>query len=829
MNKGDISLEDLATKHDLTARSINICLDSGLTSLKRILDFYETNKSFMFIRKCGSKTDKELIELCKKYHDWKPIIEIADNTGLYDKTFQNNTFEMLNINDADISLEDLADKEFLSVRSVSICENADLTSLKRILDFYEKRKSFLFIRNCGVKTENELVQLCQKYQDRKIVEIFDLDKTLTRINVLTPIQKATLNRHLEYLISNLSVRAENGLRKISETLNPKEIFDKIFTKRLDFKDIQFIGDKSVEELNKLKNDIRNFVEILQTFKSEQLSKEYAKLIVKTTFTNLPENFEEQIENAFDANGKIKLFRLLLLLLNSEQLLNRNENKIFQFSFCDINIEQEKIESLETELQLTRERVRQIKTKLENEIQNYFLFISNFVPADLVNYDIDNSKSIQVIDKSLAKKINEVESVNFNSKFYSIIFGILLKKSHSVLGDDEIMCGIKRTTRIRKYLNCYLIKLLLFDNFDFEKFVEDVYQKISGRIEETYSIQFLGYLFEFIDDEGKPFLNEIKSACEIIIFTEFDLVVNFDGYLVFEKNIKKSLHEYCYEILDSFSNPMTIDEIEKELSEKHPDVKKTTDSIRGSLIREKELFVCFGRTSTYALRKWEQEKENFKGGTIKNMVEVYLDKEDSPKHISEILEYLRPFRPDTNERSVLTNLKIDENKKFVFFKGKFVGLVCKNYSRIYTISKPDSKNWEDRFRELKIFRDVNNEKWPSAISKNKNEIALYYFGYRAKKAFYNNELDSKIEEALRSINFPFDEKITRAHDWNEEAKKLIEFFISNQNWPKANSDNKEERALYRFCYINKKAFHNQELSIDKIEILKKMNFNFNLLR
>ena len=62
----DIHLKELGDKHMLSTRAINICLDANLKSLNRILSFYSTYGSFMKLRNCGTTTNIELIELCKK-------------------------------------------------------------------------------------------------------------------------------------------------------------------------------------------------------------------------------------------------------------------------------------------------------------------------------------------------------------------------------------------------------------------------------------------------------------------------------------------------------------------------------------------------------------------------------------------------------------------------------------------------------------------------------------------------------------------------------------------------------------------------------------------
>jgi hypothetical protein len=174
------------------------------------------------------------------------------------------------------------------------------------------------------------------------------------------------------------------------------------------------------------------------------------------------------------------------------------------------------------------------------------------------------------------------------------------------------------------------------------------------------------------------LEKIKVICESLLFNEFDLIVNSSGYLEFERNTFKQLHEYFYEILDENSKPMTVEEIEKAMNEKYPEVIRPNMSVRGSLAKDSNMFIYFGRTSTYGLKKWESEQENLKGGTIRGLVEEYLTGFETPKHISEIMEYVLKYRPDTNEKSVVTSLKVEEKKGFVFFSGNYFGLKSKNY-------------------------------------------------------------------------------------------------------------------------------------------------------
>jgi hypothetical protein len=55
----------------------------------------------------------------------------------------------------------------------------------------------------------------------------------------------------------------------------------------------------------------------------------------------------------------------------------------------------------------------------------------------------------------------------------------------------------------------------------------------------------------------------------------------------------------------------------------------------------------------------------------------LDGFSEPRHLTDVLNYVRKFR-DTTYNSVLTNLKLDTKDKFRFYGGGYIGLSSKTY-------------------------------------------------------------------------------------------------------------------------------------------------------
>lgn len=702
-NVEDISLDDLEKADWISVRALNVCRNNRLTGLNNIISFYRKHGSFKNLENCGDKTEKELSEICKKFsnHSLDVIIEEIKERDEVKKLVRGFTDDEIEATNKHI--------EYLTFK-LSVRARNGLQSLfngpPQIIELVDKvfSSSFSFrtIRNIGDKTVTELDNFTEslliflkKFQlqgnstntddNLRPTIITDLDESLSKIiNDFNPFKKAALNRHIEYLISNLKIRARNGITQFfGETFTAKEIIDTIYSYTFDFQDIKNIGSKTVSELNDFKKDISSFIETLRFIQDDHLSREYAKLIVKTTFSNLPINFNQQFENVFDSTGKIKLFKLINFLIENGHILKKKEKQLFYFLYTETCTKS--LEQIGKELDLGKERIRQLRITFENEVQDYFRFILSFNSQDLVAYNISTDTNFKIIDKNLIQKINASEDVNFNILFYSIVFGLFLENSHSVLGDDENISGKGNYSNTIRYKNCYLIEKALFNSFNFETFVNDINANLSNRIIETYALHFEGYLLQFIATEGKQYLPIIKETCESIIYNEFDLVVNNEGYIIFERNVRKTLPEYTFEILEELGEMTKVEDIVKAINEKYPELDTNEQSIRATLQREKDLYIYIGRTSTYGLKKWEHENKAIKGGTIRDIAEEYLEKYDKPQHIYDIVNYVKQYR-NTSGTSIFRNIQAEDKNRFVFFEGGYIGLKSKKYSQSDTIFK-----------------------------------------------------------------------------------------------------------------------------------------------
>ncbi len=157
----DIPLQRLDILENMSQRAMNVCISAGLKSLKEILKIGQTHSGFLCFRNCGSKSNEELMNICKKYDNLTLDYSIEEIDTLQDGKGQ------LTINLAEnIDLLTLAGIEDISVRSYNVCIDAGLNSLRRIIQYYynNRRNGFLSIRNCGNKSNRELIKICLKYE-----------------------------------------------------------------------------------------------------------------------------------------------------------------------------------------------------------------------------------------------------------------------------------------------------------------------------------------------------------------------------------------------------------------------------------------------------------------------------------------------------------------------------------------------------------------------------------------------------------------------------------------------------------------------------------------
>ncbi|RKE90288.1 helicase associated domain-containing protein [Ichthyenterobacterium magnum] len=712
-----------------------------------------------------------------------------------------------------MTIDEIYKKEEISVRSYHVCKYNELNSISDLKKYYYKNKSFEKLRNCGRKSNEELIEICNKYPDdnfeNKEIEVKKENPLKSIITNLTRVQREVINSFIFVNTNSLSVRSKNAISlHLKNNLKVKNFTEKVLlSESFNVQNIKNVGAKCVPEIEIYISIIKDFIfEVNQTRDEKYLIALKNKFLIQRTF-DIPLVPSEILESE-------SIFQLTKFLLNQNAFFDETQTVIVKLALKLFNNQKElTLDEIAEQVDLSRERVRQIRKLCLEALFDKLLFISNFNDDLFQKYSIDVESIYIEINTDILNKINQSNNTNFSREFITFILSAYLKDSFSVVGNYEDVLQPKyfNSRNRHNWNNFYLVEKELSSEFDFTSFSNDISNRLSDRIEESYFFNFKSYLSKFLSNNNIDILDLLLPICEKIINEEFEIYLDLDESINFKRNTTRQAHEYAFEALDHLGKPSKVKEIFEKVVELHPNYDTEEAKIRVSMKR-KNGFVPIGRKSVFGLKKWESELDNFKGGTIRDIVEEYLMQFSVPKHISHITEHVLKYRPKSNQYSILQNLKLDESGLYIFFKGSHIGLTTKKYEsdfkRISEVQKTDKKTWEERFEMLQNFVSIE-KRLPFSNGVPEKEIKLYRWLNVQKSKQNKGKLTENKEDKLNSLlaKYPSINGRRRLNS-NEKYQELISFVTNNHRLPSANKNGEEN--LYQFFYKQRKLFDKNEL-------------------
>ncbi|MFZ2284626.1 MAG: hypothetical protein WAV86_12200 [Lutibacter sp.] len=573
-----MSIKEIYFNNEISPGAFSTCIENNIETITELKEFYSTHGSFMAIINCEEKTNKELISICLKYYYFKETNEFKDvNSNEVSIQMMISSLNQNQQNLINYFIKDNYSK--LSIRTKN--------SLGRYLEreislnkIYLKIFSNQFfkpgdLRNLGNKSIPELQTFLVEVKDYiiKVYELKDEDeiyietsksfenKLESDIKNLNYNRRKIINNHIQIQFCKLSNRSQNALNYFLEKqINITNISDRIFSNiNFSFKRIKNIGTGSHNELELFFNDIKFFVnKIIDIDNENKINELSLKLFLKETFRDL-----EIDQNIISKNS---IFSIIQFLLEEQVLLGKNENYILKNGVLIYeNSIPLKLEQLAENLNLTKERCRQIRVKLLEELENKFIFFKQYDQDLLANYHLDfNASSIYITDK-IASKINTLDETNFTKHFITLIISFYVKNKYDLIGNlsDAIIAKDLRIKTRYTWSNLFLVSQKLSQYFDFVKFIEDVDKRKLETIDETYKLNFKSLLSKFFKNDDLFYLDEIFPICELLINEELGICLDNEQNIVFERNTYKTLPEYAYEALEIIGKPSHIDEIDKQ--------------------------------------------------------------------------------------------------------------------------------------------------------------------------------------------------------------------------------------------------------------------------
>jgi hypothetical protein len=716
----------------------------------------------------------------------------------------------------------------LSVRSYNVCKDNGIQNVIDLKEFYERSKSFRFLRNCGPKSNQELLELCDEFNQNSnsISPVLTNESNIVNtIESLSRPQRQVINNFIKITTSNLKVRGQNAIKYYLGKTSPKlnDFVIKIFhTDYFAVSKLKKIGKTTIPEIEAYLNKIKTYINEVSNISNEKrLVSLNNKFLIKHTFS-IDEIPNEILEN----QSIIKLCEFLIL---KNAFFKSDYTTIFHNTIDVFSSDCKTLEETAIITSLTRERVRQIRERCFVELKSKISFLKNFEDDFHQNYDIDISKNFILLTDEKAEEINFLYGTKISRNFLIYIFSVYLSEQFSINGNlDDVLIPKQFNARNRhNWKNIYIIRKEIKEEIDVNKICEDISSRLLEKINETYKFNFKSYLSRFLITENFNLLENIKDYCEIVINQEFDLFLDLDDNIVFARNTLKTASEFAFDALDALGKPSKVKDIYLKIAELYPGFNTDSNKVRVSLKR-KDGFVPIGRTSMFGLRKWENELENFKGGTIRSIVKEYLEKVTTPMHISKITTYVLRYRPKTNENSIIQNLKLDESKMFKFFKNAFIGISGKKYESSFTIlsskSRPIKRTWEESYKMLTHFIALN-KRLPLSCNCPESEEILYRWLNNQKNNLNKDKLNLDQTNLINKILKENSSRATIKIDIETKYEILVEFIETHNRLPKRGVE--EESKLSSFYHRQVKLFIKNKLNKDRGDKISHIKNNFKI--
>jgi len=707
----------------------------------------------------------------------------------------------------------------ISVRCYNICRFNDLFSINDLINFYNKHQSFFKLRNCGVNSNKELTEIYQKYNKENYLNVSIIPEFIILKLDLNIIQLKIVNNFIKNKIEKLTVRTRNA---ICMHLNNKIEFNeyvRVFfnVEYFQVENMKNIGASSFSEIKAHLLEVKQFGVKISKIKDDKelMSIKYGLIIMNNFSINLiPENIRYSRS----------IIEICSFLLSKNAFYKSKYNKIFISSLW-IHQSNYPLHSdvVAKKYNYTKERIRQIRENFLNELDETFSILKLFDDKTFIDFDINEEDNILKITDEICMKINLFYNIDLSTNFIKYILSVYKSDQYSIIGnlEDVLTVSYIKAKSRHNWKSIYLIKKRVNEQINLIEMLNDLSLRINEKIAEKYTFNFKSYLFKFLVNDNINLIDLIYEDCEMIINQELDIYLDLDDNLVFYRNTLKLGFEYAYQALELLGKPSHLDEIYLKIKDEFPNYNTDKKKIR-SYMRQSNGFVPIGRKSIYGLMKWENKLAGFKGGTIRDIVKEYLENKKTPAHISVITKFVKKYRPNTNERSIITNLKLDESSMFKFFINSHIGVYGKNYDKTYTLLKKvviPKKTWEESYKVLTDFVG-KNMKLPSLSNCSENEKILYRWFNLQKSKINRRELNETRIKLINKVLYKFPNRVNRNRSKGAcNLDYLLKFIEINERLPKATI--LEEKKLYNFFYRKRKLHQNNELSAEEYEVVEKI--------
>lgn len=445
----------------------------------------------------------------------------------------------------DTTIKELSKIENLSNRAINICKYNNLNNLFLILDYYNSHGHFHDIRNCGLQTNNELVQISKKYRSlhhsNKVLNIVPPESELIPPKIELPIderytqfQKEIFTNFINVKIRSVSVRLKNILRKYLNNDYSFDTFERLIllTPEVKLKNINGIGYISFFELKNLIDDVNEYIHTTLYFKKDES-------LLNLYSTYLQRSFRVEYEDVllitsgYDFTRGIPIFKTVFYLSKLKKIIDSTERSLF---FSDssryIDFSTENLFSDISECTASRQKIRIINKNLPSKLfQNITIIFNDDLKNYCLNtYSFDRQADYILVDDKQLEEICSTENVSFTKEFVAFILSAVFKDTLFLFGDEERLYPHRQMCGHFELRNFYLINRRFENIFNFRKFLilfRRLHYDKRELLNNTKDFRLFLKQFFLLDDYSE--IDTIAEICELIIHVEFPYWANYANF------------------------------------------------------------------------------------------------------------------------------------------------------------------------------------------------------------------------------------------------------------------------------------------------------------
>lgn len=607
-----------------------------------------------------------------------------------------------------------------------------------------------------------------------------------------------LVRYSELLKSStLSVRARNGINSYAG-----DFIEDFVHSHKNLNDLRNIGKKSVEEISRVVEELRSYIDkIIEHDFSEE---EKDQLLLKSKYGSFMDGYACRV---YSDKKQLPMFHIVENILESER---KYDTKIQFLNYLLPMVKGEAsltLEQIAENKNLTRERVRQICTKgidylygkmdtNKSDKLDYSKIVS--VSEDW-SYVKDKLESEDVIKPNFVEELLEQEDCNLTVSVGILVILRIFNGEYSVVGKRPY----DMPTRSKSlWNNSFLVKQELVEAFDFDDmrctlelyFSEHDAEEMICQTAEELVLGFFMSSWNMFDSSK---VEAVANVVSEILMQEYGLIPDEEFRFLIQGQKTLTAADVLFRVLSEKYEPMSLDELYEILQTQCSFKYKSSASVRGIVNSDTRLCMV-GVDNLVALSEWE----HIKFGGVREIIVQFLEQFDKPQSVQEIVEYVLRYR-NTTENSIRSTMY--SGSQFRQFDNGYFGLSDKSYPCEYIYAQ--SPDFTQRVQELESFL-IDKGHFPFSSSEDNAEKNLRQWWNRNNSNDSLNDVQQSEIKRLQDVYWylPTDKREVR---WFFFFNRYREFILEYGRKPSCYIE--REKSLAEWFSKTQREFVEGELS------------------